>query len=280
MTDVDLLPPYDRPEPVHGLSIDHDLHAEQYSRVTPPGGRRWRQLAALDERVDGLDRRATALADEYAGLLERHAAALVTDKTTLAAWIADERGKRPAPAAPLLERRLEEVREEQEALEIAVRAVLKEKAQFVDAHRSKLVKEARKEKAKAIAEIERRIGALEQARVEAVELLRLESWCKHFPGQEAGADPASGFARGGRVIASMPELNRSRLEVHKLYSALREDADWIAHAHDDVNDEPDPAKEAIWVQTPEGQRARAQEQQRADAANTPTDPHRAVWGKK
>ena len=122
-----------------------DVAASQSSVLKrfSPRRSRWPELHAFDERLAEIDARQARANDELAELRERLAQAKREDSQALADWIAaGEKGARPEPTVPKLERRIAEREADRDAANAASDRVLKEKAAFVERHRKRLVQEA------------------------------------------------------------------------------------------------------------------------------------------
>ena len=116
---------------------------ERALRLPTRGGRRWKAIGDLDQRVQALQHRQENLRTEAAGVRDSLPAAESADMGRLAAW--HERGQqdeRPAPKKEELERQLERIDADVRAIDRLIDSALSEKTSHVEKHRNKLTREA------------------------------------------------------------------------------------------------------------------------------------------
>jgi hypothetical protein len=163
--------------------------------------------------------------------------------------------------------------------------VLRRKSEFVDRHRSRLVKDVDKAVADAKARYEQALSETEQARQELVELRESAIWARLFPDCRESDVQIPRIIAGGERKRLAPTGLTMALEADKLFATLAADADWIPEAipqhsqlaHDRLRGEKQ-ADIAVWDSSPEGQAwkqdQRRQALKRIEAARSP----RTRWG--
>src|SRR3954471_9574491 len=106
-----------------------------------PTRRRWQDVAAFDDRVLELDKRAEAVRAQAAAVAEQLLLAPKRDAEALAdAQLSG--GKRPVPTVPGLEEQRDNLERELAGLDAANAKVLAEKVDYVRRHRKRLTKDA------------------------------------------------------------------------------------------------------------------------------------------
>ena len=262
-----------------GLAVDTTPGA-YIQRRWSPRRRRWPEVAAFDDRVQQLEQRQAATAEALVQLRERHQAAEQHDNDELAAWVASDHGPRPLVTAPAIARQIEELEREREAIDTAVRSELDEKLAYVVKHRGRLVSEAAKARAEAVTRLRAAIGALAEAREEAVAAVTCELWAVEYPGEKA--DPSAvpmQLVRGGRIIKAIPNYT-AQLAMVSLLEALESDAAWLDKVAEVAVDEKqlDPNREAVWETSEEGREALDRRRQRDRKRLEQTMGPRTGWG--
>jgi len=93
------------------------------------------------------------------------------------------------------------------------------------------VRDAEKERRKAVEEYRRKVTELEQAREDALDARRAELWALLFPDPLAMSEPGIDAVAmiGGRVRREIPET-RSRISSLTVLAMFRADADWMDEA--------------------------------------------------
>ncbi|MBA3736193.1 MAG: hypothetical protein H0W90_13530 [Actinobacteria bacterium] len=168
-----------------------------------------------------LERKQTGLNAEIIAAQEQLRSAHDTDRERLAAWVVDRQGDRPLPLLPGIERRIVDLEQERDALTTATERVLDEKERFVAKHRSRLVREASKARARAIERLEQTISACEEARAEAVDCVAAQRWAAEYPAESADASSLRvGFMKGGRLTTCLPEFRGLAVAGHVRFRRL------------------------------------------------------------
>ncbi len=172
-----------------------------------PRQSRWRDIQELDERAARFEQQQANLISEIAAAQDQLTAAREADRKTLGAWIADERGERPIPTVPGIEQRIIDLEAEVDPLTTATGDVLREKAEFVERHRGRLVKDAAKVRSRAIERLQAAITVVEEARAEAAGTVAVERWAREFPSEQADAASLRlERMRGGRLTRGLPDF--------------------------------------------------------------------------
>jgi hypothetical protein len=239
----------------------------------------WPEVRELDRRMDRLDEQRVRIGERIGALEQAVRAATLADKQALADWqLGGEKGSRPGATAPALEAELAQARADHDATAVAEDSILKEKTSFVAKHRKRLVADAGKGRAQAVARFREAIAALEAAREEVLEALRAEQWAKRFPGEEANADALGlQLIRGGRVSKAWPEL-RTITTAASVFAYLMDDAAWLERALADPSERPvDPHEQSIWEDSPEGREAMVLANERVGKQLAPRDVREAAW---
>jgi hypothetical protein len=252
---------------------------ERARRRISPRRNRWTAIAELDARATRFEQRQADLHAELAVASEQHVEARRTDKEQLARWVADPSvGERPLPTAPRIEERISELRDEHEALTSVISAVLVEKAAYVERHRSRLVKQAAKERVRAVERLQQAIAAVEEAREETADVVAAEHWAKTYP--EEGANAAALWLPrmlGGRLSKALPDYTGLAL-IGQVLAWLRDDAAWLDRAvADEEPRELDPHEEPIWEDSEEGKAAMRLANKRIAEGLKPRNVHAAGW---
>jgi hypothetical protein len=122
------------------LHVPRELLSEEAaSRLRlSPRRNRWPELAALENEIVELERRASSLLAEVQELNTRRDQEERTYPETLAGWLADPRGPRPVSPLEELDARIAERRVEYEALRVLRERTLQQRAGFVARHRRRL----------------------------------------------------------------------------------------------------------------------------------------------
>ena len=180
----------ERPHRGHARPPDHrELIGEERRALlsSRPRGRRWRDLAKLDDKLDGLQRR---LEDARRNLREAEQAVQAapdTDARTLAAWLAnEERGKRPASTVEDRGREQDATRLVVEALKLEVDRALEERREHIERHRERMVKDARRDVEDARERLAAHISQLPELRETLLAARDNLRWVVSFPEQAEG----------------------------------------------------------------------------------------------
>jgi hypothetical protein len=275
-------PPHRR-EPFPGVDragMPADLLAAETNafRRLSPRRNRWPELVKFDERVAELELRGREAGGRLSELRERIARAPQQDADRFAAWeVNGRKAPRPEPQAEALERAAGEAEAEVAGLETAVGLVLAEKATYVEKHRSRLVKSADAETAKAHERMLAAISELEQARDELIELRAAAVWARLYPGDLAGRTPNAGQFGGGTVAVLRTLGVQHVVQATSILAGLRAEADYWARAatpeQRPMLEGRDQAGRAWHPDTPEGREIERAERQAA------LERYRQEWGR-
>ena len=248
-------------------------------RRLSPGRSRWPAVDAFDDRANELGGRAAALVEELLALEERLRKAHEADREALTAWQLDDgKRRRPEPTAPAIEQEIEEKRADRDAALEAQGKVFEDKQQFVERHRTKLVREADRATTEAHKRYLGAIQALEQARAELVDSRLGAIWAALFPGPLASSQPpVHALACGLRKPVERTMGLTAQVSAPGLIEALRSDADVLREAMTKEQalelGAADPQQNAAtWAATPEGQEQLRNERKQA------LEKYREMWG--
>ena len=189
-----------RTDQVQGIAqagLPADLVATERSalRRFSPRRNRWVAVAEFDARVLELEQRQLAATATSQQLHEQEATAPAQDAARLAAWELDGReGPRPDPELPRIRERIAAVRAEWDGLVQAIAQVLDEKAEYVERHRKRLVRDADKATFEARARYLEAIDAVAAAREELADLRASALWAALYVPRPAAAAGAAGRA--------------------------------------------------------------------------------------
>lgn len=187
-----------------------------------------------------------------------------------------EQGPRPEPELPAIKEQIRERQEEWEALTRATERVLVEKAEFVEKHRPRLIKEADSQADEAHSHVLQLIDQLAEARADLFAKRRATVWARLYPGEQAAREVPDTLA-GGRNQALVPLGVNANVVPGRVVEALRADADWLRQAAtaeqglaiEGRDGRKPPA--TVWDRSEEGQQWHCDERQRAlHRLNNPT----------
>jgi hypothetical protein len=271
------VPLWDPPEPRSRSPIPFDPDTGPLRRLSPR--KSWPEVVAIDEKLDRIDKQRVGLGERIGRLDQAISEARREDQQSLATWqLAGAEGKRPFPKAPALEAELEQVRSDLDATAIAEDRILREKTEFVERHRKRLISDAAKVRSRAVKNLQDAITVVEQAREEATTALQTERWAREFPGELANPSTLSvDFLKGGRLSKAMPEV-RTLTVATSVLEWLRDDAAWINSALADAAERPlDPHEQSVWEEAPEGREAIALANKRVRLGLEPRAVRQAEW---
>jgi excisionase family DNA binding protein len=156
--------------------------------------------------------------------------------------------------------------------------ILREKTEFVERHRKRLISDAAKVRSRAVKNLQDAITVVEQAREEATTALQTERWAREFPGELANPSTLSvDFLKGGRLSKAMPEV-RTLTVATSVLEWLRDDAAWINSALAYAAERPlDPHEQSVWGEAPEGREAIALANKRVRLGLEPRAVRQAEW---
>ena len=258
-------------------ALPRDLASQERSalqRISPLRNR-WPEVLAFDSRAAELDQRAAAASEELRMVMEERNAAPEADARALAEWYADgERGTRPDPTGPELDRRIAELGRERDGLRAAADGVLQEKASFVEKHRKRLVRDADAHVTKLRESFEQLIDELARIRTALVEARGAAIWASVYPDRAAGATPPTTVAGGVRRVLERAGV-QGQVDADRIFELLREDAGYLARALTQEQATAMGAKrddEAVWTATDEGREAERKDKAQARRR------YRDLWG--
>jgi hypothetical protein len=214
----------------HGLPRDIAAVEESVWKRLSPFRNGWPEVAEFDMRVAELEHRQSQVSAELQQLHDRELAAPAADSQRLAAWQLDgERRDRPEPTLPAIRREIAERQADNNALTVAIRRVLDDKARYVDQHRRKLTRDADKDVEQGHRRYLELIEELVAAREELSGLRRQAIWARLYPRQEAMVEPPSGLVGGHPQTHKRFRLGRV-YQAGELAELLRLDASWLREA--------------------------------------------------
>jgi hypothetical protein len=230
---------------------------EQSRRRFSPRRNRWGDVRAFDDRVAEYERRRGEIGERLEPLQHQLAHADQTDADGIAAWLAGgEKGPRPQSVKPRLEQEIADLRLESDGLIRASSDELARKAEYVERHRDRLVKDARRHVGQAHAALVAKLKSLPVAREELVAAREAELWALTYGHEHANQMPAFAALAGGNAkVGTKLGLTQST-PVERLFEALRSDADWLTEAisppqREIVDGEAAKPGAAMWVGSPE-----------------------------
>lgn len=260
---------------LEALPLDLARAEQSALRRISPLRNRWPEVIEFDRRAGELEQRAAAAAEELRMAMEERNAAPERDARARAAWIAaGERGGKPDPSGPELDRRSEDLERERDGLRAAADAVLAEKAGFVEKHRGRLVRDADAHVTKLRGRYERLVADLATTRTALLEARSATVWAAVYPDRSAGATPPATVAGGVRRVLERAGI-AGQVDAGRIFELLREDAGYLARALTQEQAEAMGAKredEAVWLATDEGR-----EHEREDKAQA-RRRYRELWG--
>lgn len=255
---------------------------ERALRLPSRGGRRWKGVAAFDERVETIQRKQETLRVEAAMLRAGLATAEQADTERLAGWLdSGGRGDRPEPEVARIEQELERIDQDIRALDRLVDEALDQKVSHVDKHRRKLTREAAAEVERAHRRYTDAQHVLEQARTDLLEARRTQRWAEYYPDGQATTDTIRPpMLAGGLLNPVRRTLGiTTQLAFDAILAALEADANTLRDRirNPDKDGGLDIRDDAIWEQTPEGSEALNREKQRIREGLAPKAVRGAAW---
>jgi hypothetical protein len=153
------------------------------------------------------------------------------DDDRYATWLlGGAEGDEPERQKPLLEAECDRLASEIAGARAAVNKVLKARADHVDRHRKRLVKDVDGAVAEARDRYEQALREAEQARQELVELREAAIWAQLYPDcRESDIRLADTVAGGQRKRLSPAGLTAEIKPAHA-FALLRSDAEWLSEA--------------------------------------------------
>jgi vacuolar-type H+-ATPase subunit H len=270
-----------RPRPPdHGENIGDERRALLSSR---PRGRRWRDLAKLDDKLDGLQRRLVDAGRNLQAAEQAVQAAPATDARTLAEWLSNgERGKRPAATVEDRERERDAARLIVEALQLEVDRALEERREHIERHRDRMVKDGLRDVEDAQERLAAHISQLPELRETLLAARDNLRWVASFPEQAEGFGFPTALALGLRAPVKETLGTTARVEYRGMVAALEADAAALAEQLGPTVKErlglaprPTPEDRAMWWDDADAVAWRKEEVERARRlAEWSTDPDR------
>jgi hypothetical protein len=264
---------------MNGVGGLAELETQSLRRWSPRRNH-WAEVRAFDDRVAQYERRREEISARLDPLQREFALADQVDADMVAEWIADgEKGSRPESVKPALEDEIAELRREDAGLVRAASVELARKAEYVEAHRKRLVALAHQRVEQAHADLVARLDGLPVAREELVLAREAELWAMAFGESEGGSQmpPFANVAGGNAKVGKKLGLS-AVTSAERLFEALRADADWLPEAisapQREALGDHDDTSSAVWVDTEEGRAW--QRQQAAEAAERIRRARRAV----
>jgi hypothetical protein len=248
-----------------------------------PRGRRWRDLAKLDDKLDGLQRRLVDAGRSLQAAEQAVEAAPAVDARTLAAWIqAGERGKPPASTVADRERERDAARLIVEALQLEVDRALEERREHIERHRDRMVKDAQKDVEDARERLAAHISQLPELRETLLAARENLRWVSTFPEQAEAFGFPTALALGLRQPVKETLQTSARVEYRGMVAALEADAAALAEQLGPTVKErlglaprPTPEDRAMWWDDEDAVAWRKEQVERARRlAEWSTDPGR------
>lgn len=259
--------------------MPHDLARQEADalRRGSPRRLRWREIDKLEVRAAALDQRAQEASANLQRLHGERQIAPDRDARRLADWIAaGEKGKRPEPLGPELDRQIEQAERERDAFQQAAGDVLEKKFRYVERNRKRLIAEADERVDKAARQYEELIEQLAAKRAELADVRYDAVWASIYPARAASAAPPDTIVGGNRKTLERASVT-AQVRPEALCELLRADA---AYLEASVTEEQakelglEREGEAVWAGTERGRRAERKEKQDALAR------HRREWGRE
>jgi hypothetical protein len=225
-------PPADPRQVARDAGLPADLAATETSvwRRLSPARNRWPEIVEFDQRVAELEMRQAAKADELRELRDREMAEPPAHADRLAAWqLEGEHGPRPESELPTIRRQIRQRQEEWDALTRATERVLAEKAEFVEKHRGRLVRDADRLADDAHRRYLELVDQLTNQRAELQASRRATVWARLYPGEAAARETPDQFC-GGRAKPLRAMGLEASVAPDRVLDALKADADWLRDA--------------------------------------------------
>jgi hypothetical protein len=216
-------------QPATGFGRTLAVEETSALRRLSPTRNRWREIAKFDAQTVELEQRRATLAAELLELEQRQIDAPNRHAQALAEWhLASAKGPRPESELSTIDARIAELREDVSGVDGAISTVLERKAGYVERHRERLAKEARRYVEEASDRYGRLIHELLAARDELLERRATELWATLYPAAAAGHAPSTVIAGGQslrQVLGYEGQFNPG--QIQKL---LEVDREWAEHA--------------------------------------------------
>jgi hypothetical protein len=216
--------------PMAGIGGLAQLEDQARHRLSPRKNR-WKDVAGFDQRVGELEARRSEIQARLQPLHDELSNATSADAQAVAAWITNgKRGDRPGSIEPALKKQVAELTREADGLVLAVGEELHRKAAYVEKHRVRLAKDARRHVDGAHARMVGLVAELERARDELAATRESELWALLYPHDAATRPPqmamlAGGLKRPGERLGLVQAT-----QIERLFEAMRADGEWLKRA--------------------------------------------------
>lgn len=209
--------------------IDQLARYEENAKLRfSPRRLRWKDVQELDERATALETRINEVAGELNEARTRLANADTADADALAAWFAnDSKGPRPEPTKSAFGQRVRELEIEHAALGRNLDKALRDKAAYIEKHRGRLAKLARRHVEQEQANTLRLIDELRAARDDLVAARESELWLACFGTDHANTMPNSRLLAGARRDPLMRAGIHAQVDAERVFDAFVADVRWL-----------------------------------------------------
>ena len=231
---------------------------------------RWEDVDKFNVQAAELEMRQAEIGREMQELVQDRLDAPTADSGRLAAWqLAGEKGPRPEPTLPGIEDRIAARQADYEALSVAIGQVLRDKAEYVQKHRSRLIRDADAdldaEHQEGLELIDRYAAWRERMR----DKRRNAVWARLYPHEQLAREVPDTFA-GGLPKHLRPMGLKAEVAPGRVIDAMRADADCLRTAATPeqkalIGEGRDPRTPpaTVWDRSEEGQQWERDERQRA-----------------
>jgi hypothetical protein len=158
---------------------------------------------------------------------------------------------------PALEEKVAELQRESDALIRAATDEMPRESEYVQRHRARLAKDARRYVERAAGHVGALIAELEEARDELAANREAELWALTYPNDTASMMPPLRQLAGGLKQVGERLGVAESIGVERIFAALRSDADWLKDAatpqqRAEINGvDQRKAQGAVWAGSPE-----------------------------
>jgi hypothetical protein len=213
-------------------SLPQILTEEQSAlRRLSPRRSRWPELARFDEQVGEIEGHIRELSEQSQRVNEQLMTVEREDADSHAAWLlAGSEGDQPAPQKPLLEAQQEQLQQKIAGARAAVDQVLKARADHVERHRPRLIKDVDAAAVDAKNRYEEALATAEQARQELAELRESAIWARLYPSCNESDVQLPNTVAGGQRKRLVPAGLTAELKPANAFALLRSDAEWLNEA--------------------------------------------------
>ena len=235
------------------------LSEEHWARLRiGPRKNRWPELIAFDKRIDEIEQRRAAILAELPALIQERADEEQGFPARLAAWLEEQRGPRPVSRVEEIERRVTELQAEYEALGVLRGEALTARAEFVQKHRPRLVKDATAAVERVKVRMLELTDELERSRAELLDLAAVRRWAQLFPHELANGSVGNETVLALGLMKPVKETLglTQQLPARGVFDAVRADVSTIAERLSPEQKkelglaEASPEQEAMWMTDP------------------------------